>query len=144
MNGKYLFYFSLVLIVLSFYFGSLTRIFGSGILTILFTAGAFLGTWAFYNIGSKNYSPFPEPKKGSKLVQKGVYKYIRHPMYTGVLLTCLSLFLSNASFTSFLIFAVLCYVFDTKAAMEEELLTKMHKEYQHYTANTKKFIPYIY
>lgn len=144
MNGKYLLYLQLALILLSFYFGSLTKIFESGILTLTFAAGTTLGLWAFYNIGSKNFSPFPEPKKGSKIVQFGIYKYIRHPMYSGVGLICLSLFLSNPYFISFLVFAVLGYVLDAKAAMEEELLSKMHKEYQVYATKTKKFIPYVY
>jgi len=34
---------------------------------------------------NKHLSPFPSPKSGSHLIQNGIYKYIRHPMYTGIL-----------------------------------------------------------
>ena len=36
-------------------------------------------------------SPFPKPKNKASLVTTGVYRYIRHPIYTGILL---GLFLS--------------------------------------------------
>lgn len=144
MNGKYLLYIQIALIVLIFYFGNLTIVFEKGILTIIFIIGAVIGLWAFYNMGSKNYSPFPQPKKGAKLAQSGIYKYIRHPMYSGIMLVGISLFLSNPTFLSFTILSILCYVLDMKASLEEDFLTKLHQEYQEYSAKTKKFVPYLY
>ncbi len=144
MNGKYLLYIQIALIVLIFYFGNLSRVFENGILTIIFIIGAIIGLWAFYNMGSSNFSPFPQPKKGAKLAQSGIYKYIRHPMYSGIALVAISLFLSNPQFLSFTILALLCYVLDMKATAEEDFLTKLHQEYKEYVAKTKKFIPRLY
>ena len=144
MNSKYLLYVQLALIVLMFYFGNLSRVFESGILSIIFIIGTTIGLWAYYNMGSKNFSPFPEPKKGAKLAQKGIYKYIRHPMYSGIMLVALSLFLSNLQFLSFTILALLCYVLDMKATTEEDFLIKLHQEYKEYVSKTKKFIPRLY
>lgn len=144
MSTKYLLYVQLVLIVLMFYFGNLTRVLDSGILSIIFAAGTITGLWAFYNMGSKNFSAFPEPKKGAKLAQNGIYKYIRHPMYSGIALVAISLFLSNPQFLSFTILALLCYVLDMKASTEEDFLTKLHQEYKEYVSKTKKFIPFLY
>ncbi|MBX9806617.1 MAG: DUF1295 domain-containing protein [Flavobacteriaceae bacterium] len=35
---------------------------------------------------NKNLSPFPTPKDKSVLLQNGLYKYMRHPIYTGIIL----------------------------------------------------------
>src|SRR5690606_763109 len=36
---------------------------------------------------STNLSPFPTPKKDSELVVTGLFKYVRHPIYSGILMT---------------------------------------------------------
>ena len=142
--GKYYFYFQLALIVLMFYFGSFAKIISNGFLALPFALSALLGLWSFYNLGSDIYSPFPEPRKNHKIIQKGPYKYIRHPMYTSVILIGLFLFISEPSFTGFIVLMLLMYVTDEKAKLEEELLAKLHEEYKDYQVKTKKFIPLIY
>ena len=142
--GKYLFYIQLTLIMSLFYFGDLDNLLSNTLATFLFTLGTLLALWAFYNMGSKNYSPFPEPRPTGKFTQSGVYKYIRHPMYAGLMLITSSLFLSNLNFTSFVLYAALLYVLDEKATLEETLLAKLHPAYPKYMEKTKKFIPFIY
>lgn len=144
MDNRYLFFIQVFLILLLFYFGDFNSIFTNGLLTIPFIFGLVLALWSYYNMGSKNFSPFPEPRKGSKIVEGGSYRYIRHPMYTGVLLIAVVLFISKASFLSFLVLALLVYVIDEKAKLEEDLLAKLHKEYLEYQQKTKKFIPKLY
>ena len=39
---------------------------------------------------NRNLSPFPSPKKESKLSTSGAYKYIHHPIYTGLPLTAIA------------------------------------------------------
>lgn len=65
-------------------------------------------------------------------------------MYTGIMLIGLALLLSRPSFQIFLIYAVLMYVLDQKASLEEELLSKIYPQYKPYKQKTKKFIPKIY
>lgn len=142
--GKYLFYIQLPLILLLIYVCDLEKLLSNVVLASLFTLGITLAFWAFYNMGSKNYSPFPEPKPNGEFTQKGAYKYIRHPMYTGLILIAAALTLSNLDLIPFLVFAVLVYVLDEKSTLEEILLAKMHPEYKNYQAKTKKFIPFTY
>lgn len=144
MKDTYYLYAQIVLIIALLYFGSFINIFNSGILTLIFTIGITIALWAFYNMGLDTFSPFPQPKKSGKHVQLGIYKYVRHPMYTGIALTSLSLFLSDANFPTFLFFAILIYVLDSKATIEEKYLSKIYPTYTTYTKSTKKFIPYIY
>ncbi len=65
-------------------------------------------------------------------------------MYTGIALTSLSLLLSGANFPTFVFFAILVYVLDSKATLEEKYLSKIYPTYINYAKNTKKFIPFIY
>ncbi len=144
MNNNYLFYAQVFLLLTLFYFGSLATITKNPFLAVIFTLGLLITLWAFYNMGSKSYSPFPEPKKNNKLVQAGPYKYIRHPMYTGLILISLCFFLSGLAFTAFIVFALFLYVTDEKASIEERFLTNLHEEYHGYISKTKKFIPFLY
>ena len=35
---------------------------------------------------NKNLTPFPTPVKGGNLIQTGIYKFVRHPIYGGLIL----------------------------------------------------------
>lgn len=41
-----------------------------------------------------NLSPFPTPKKSARLIQQGIFKYVRHPIYSGMLF-----FVSDSAYT---------------------------------------------
>jgi len=92
---------------------------------------------------NKNLSPFPSPKSGSQLIQNGLYNYIRHPIYTGILL----LFTGYSFFTSsgykLLITVVLLVLFIFKSRYEEKRLTHTFKEYTNYKKSTGRFLPKI-
>jgi len=53
---------------------------------ILFSLGACIGVWAINHNKLDNFNIQPKYKEGSYLVTTGIYKYIRHPMYTSVCL----------------------------------------------------------
>jgi protein-S-isoprenylcysteine O-methyltransferase Ste14 len=144
MESKYLFFAQIILLLLLFYFSNFTSIFANALLAIPFAAGLILALWAYYNMGSKIYSPFPEPRKSSQIVEGGPYKYIRHPMYTGLLLISVVLFLSQANFLNFFFLVIFFYVVDEKAKLEEKLLTKLHSQYTAFASKTKMFIPFLY
>lgn len=142
--GKHLFYLQISLLLILAYLARFDNILSNGLLTLPFAVGTIISLWSFYNMGSKIYSPFPEPKKNGQIVQRGIYKYVRHPMYSGLVLIAATFMLSTANFPTFIIFVALVYVIDEKATLEEKLLTKIHKEYTAYQSKTKKFIPYVY
>ncbi len=144
MKGKSLLYAQIILILLLFYLGSFPQIFKSLLLTVIFALGALLGVWSAYNLGLDTFTQFPEPRNEGKHVQVGTYKYVRHPMYTAIILIALSLALSSLSFVAIIIFLLLIYVLDQKASLEEKFLTKLHPTYKVYAQKTKKFIPFVY
>jgi len=58
----------------------------AGVVTTL--AGAALGGWAAVSLGPA-LTPFPEPKPGTELVDTGPYRWVRHPIYAGVVVALL-------------------------------------------------------
>ncbi len=144
MKGKYLFYGQLVLLVLLFYFADFSLIFKNGFLVILFILATGLGLYSIYNMGIDTFSPYPEPKKGSKHVQSGAYRFIRHPMYTSLIILGLMLVLSDPQFLNTIIYIILLYVLDAKGAYEESFLLKLYPTYKEYIQKTSKFLPFVY
>ncbi len=57
--------------------------------SILIALGAALLFWASANLG-RALTPLPLPN-GAGLTARGAYRWIRHPIYTAVLLTCLGI-----------------------------------------------------
>jgi protein-S-isoprenylcysteine O-methyltransferase Ste14 len=85
-------------------------------------------------------------QSGQKIIQKGVYKYIRHPSYTGSLLSFLGLGLSFSNWLSVLaIFIPVFIAFYYRIRIEEKALTNvLGLEYVNYRKNTRMLIPFIF
>lgn len=69
----------------------------------------------------------PIPKKNAPLIKDGIYRYISHPMYLGVILIALSIILNNLNFVTLIVFIFLYIVLRLKANLEEQLLKTIHK-----------------
>ena len=84
-------------------------------------------------------------EKTAKLVQIGAYRYIRHPMYSSLLLLGWGAFFKSISLLG-IILAVLSTVFLVITARKEETenLAYFGEEYIEYMKQSKMFIPYIF
>jgi protein-S-isoprenylcysteine O-methyltransferase Ste14 len=99
--------------------------------------------WGFVSLGDA-LTPFPRPRDGATLHRQGVYRFMRHPIYSGVLLAGLGWsgwWLSGAGLLAVLALAIF---FDRKAAYEEAWLRKKYPGYADYARRVKKFIPGVY
>ncbi len=90
---------------------------------------------------NKNLSPFPTPKKNSDLVTGGLFKYVRHPIYTGILIATFFLAFYLNSGYKLIIFFFLLILFYFKSGYEEKALQRKFPEYESYRASTGRFIP---
>ena len=91
-----------------------------------------------------NWSRAVAFKEDHELITTGLYHYVRHPIYTGVLLMILATALSVGTLSAGIGFVVIVLGLWLKLRAEEEILTKhFPKEYLAYKDRTKALIPYV-
>ncbi len=92
---------------------------------------------------NKNLSPFPTPKDTTTLLKNGLYKYMRHPIYTGIILFFTGYSFYKNSFYKLEISLLLVVLFYFKSNYEERRLEQKFPDYKFYKAKTGKFFPWI-
>ncbi len=110
---------------------------------VLCVAGVFLACWSRYLLG-KNWSVSVQLKQEHELIEKGPYAYIRHPIYTGLLLLYSGNALIVGDWRGILAVAIVFVSFWRKLKLEEEWLGGHFGEaYVQYKSKTKALIPFI-
>ena len=90
---------------------------------------------------NKNLSPFPSPKSNSQLIKKGLYKYIRHPIYTGILLLSFGFGIYLHSTFKIIVALSLLILFYFKTSYEEQRLLQKFADYFEYKKMAGRFLP---
>lgn len=103
-----------------------------------------LGAWAIGAMRLGNINVMPEVKQGARLVQGGPYRYVRHPMYTALLLATLAVVLDDFSSARLAAWIILLLTLLVKLEREERFLAEHFSEYTAYRRVTKKLIPFLY
>lgn len=83
----------------------------------------------------------PQPVKKGRMQGRGIYKYIRHPMYSAVFLIIASIALSSGSYWKIGVATLLFIFFRIKTEYEEGLLKKKYPDYEKYMKSTGKYFP---
>lgn len=85
-------------------------------------------------------------REGHELVDRGLYRFVRHPSYTGLLLAFVGLGFVRANWLSVIITAAGAFAgFSYRMAVEERALTDHFGDrYREYMRRTKRLIPGIY
>ncbi len=113
-------------------------------LLIIELAGVALGIWAIAVMGIGRFNIVPDPKEGSRLVTRGPYRLIRHPMYLSLLLLTLPLVIDTFTIWRAAIWLMLFADLVLKLNYEEALLEKKLDGYSEYKHRSYKLIPFIY
>ena len=113
--------------------------FGYGI----FILGIIIALIAAINLG-KNLTPLPRPKDNAELVQAGLYRWVRHPIYFGVIVLSLGWGLIQQSTLVWLYVLIIAIFFDIKSRKEEQWLVERFPAYTDYQGRVRKLIPWIY
>jgi protein-S-isoprenylcysteine O-methyltransferase Ste14 len=95
-------------------------------------------------LGWRNVSPFPKPRDGGGLVDRGAFSIVRHPIYSGLSLAALGWSVMWSSLPAFVLAIALLGFFDIKARREERWLTEKFPRYEAYRSRVKKLIPFVY
>jgi protein-S-isoprenylcysteine O-methyltransferase Ste14 len=106
--------------------------------------GILLGFWAIVTMKLDNLSVIPDVKQDARLVMKGPYKVIRHPMYSAVLLTFFPFVIDRPSTFLVVFFSLLLATLLIKLNYEEKLLRNHFRDYDVYSKHTWRLIPFIY
>lgn len=110
---------------------------------IIYTLGLLTAIAARFQLGD-NWANIETGQvlESQQVVSRGIYAFIRHPIYTGDLLLLLGLELALNSWLFLGVF-LLAPVVMLKAMKEEEMLVKELTGYDAYCAQTKRFIPFL-
>ena len=83
----------------------------------------------------------PAPRPDAHLVTSGVYRYLRHPIYTGILAVAVGLFLRRPTVRIAAATAVMMAFLFVKVRLEERLLAARYPEYADYRRRAWGLIP---
>jgi protein-S-isoprenylcysteine O-methyltransferase Ste14 len=111
---------------------------------LLYLSGLTLAILARWQLGS-NWLDVEDARvlPGQRLVSHGIYRVIRHPIYSGDLLLVTGL---QLALNSWLVLGscVLFVVVTRRAAAEEALLSTSFPEYSAYRRTSKRFVPFLF
>jgi protein-S-isoprenylcysteine O-methyltransferase Ste14 len=110
----------------------------------LWAAAAAVGAAALWANRPGNFNIQPVPREGGQLVTHGIYRWVRHPMYTSVLLAGIGLCVAAAPgwrLQAWGLWLLLLGVLTAKSMVEERWLAERHDGYVDYARRTRRFLP---
>lgn len=102
------------------------------------------GTWAVIVMLPERFNIIPEVRTGSRLVTTGPYRFLRHPMYSSVLLTSLSLVIDAPDVFRAVAWCVLFVDLILKMRREEGFLLTAFPGYASYLRDTWRVVPWVF
>jgi protein-S-isoprenylcysteine O-methyltransferase Ste14 len=107
-------------------------------------AGFALGTWTLTANRPGNFNIRPQPREGARLIEHGPYRWIRHPMYSALLLAGLGAAWIASTALGWAALVALAAVLVLKARVEEAAMLRVHAGYAAYRARTRRFVPGLF
>jgi len=110
----------------------------------MYLFGIAYASWAAIALG-RFYAPTVQVQFGHRVIDKGPYRFVRHPRYAGGLLAFLGIGLalqSWAAVLTILVVMVPCYVYRIRVE-EKFLIAELGDDYIEYCKRTKRIIPLI-
>lgn len=120
-----------------------TGVFSTFLVAVSLTA-MFLGfvILAFSALAlGKSLTPHPMPGKNAVLVTDGLYRFVKHPIYSGLILLAFGLTIAGGFFPHSIFFIALVLLLNYKARFEEQLLASTYAGYAEYSKKTGRFVP---
>ena len=109
--------------------------------TALSLAGLLLMILAIVNL-RRVIQIAPSPREGAHLVTSGVYRHFRHPIYTGIVLVAIGLFLRQPGLQLAVATVVVTLFLAAKVRFEESLLLARYPDYAAYRARSWGLVPW--
>lgn len=111
---------------------------------VFLVISAFLAISGFY--GLKKYGESVEGwEETTHLISEGIFRYIRHPLYTSLSLLAIGIFLKHITIPSSITFFVAISSLVTASLVEEkENTAKFGSAYREYAKTSKRYIPFVF
>ena len=111
----------------------------------LFAAGLILRWWAIITLG-RFFTVDVTIEKDHELVERGPFRLVRHPSYTGVLLAFVGFALTLRNWAAILVVLLPIFLaFVRRMNVEEEALRgALGERYAQYMKRTKRLVPGVY
>ena len=110
---------------------------------VLMVAGLALRWYSIRVLGA-SFTIDVATRPGQQVVESGPYRWVRHPSYTGALLTVLGLILCCANVGSFAALLVVLLGYGYRIRVEERTLARdIGPAYREYMRRTKRLIPFV-
>jgi protein-S-isoprenylcysteine O-methyltransferase Ste14 len=106
--------------------------------------GAFaLMVWARLTFGVRSFHATADPTEGG-LVTRGPYRFVRHPIYTAIVIFALVGTLAHPSLISGALMLVIFAGAMSRMLAEERLLRALYPGYADYATRTKRMLPLVF
>ncbi len=110
---------------------------------VLVLLGGILAVAGVLNLG-RNLTAVPHPKEDAVFVEHGVYRLVRHPIYSGIIFGAVGWSCLQNSLLTLLLALLLFLFFDIKSRREEKWLVAKYPAYPAYQSRVRKLIPRVY
>lgn len=116
-----------------------------GVGLLLMISGALLRQHCIKMLGD-HFTYKVKVSDDSEIIQRGIYRWVRHPSYTGGMLYNLGIGLALTNWQSAALVVVgMIVMYAYRVRVEESALLKMHSaSYGNYMQHTKRFVPYVF
>jgi protein-S-isoprenylcysteine O-methyltransferase Ste14 len=105
--------------------------------------GIGFAMWARLTLG-RNWSPRPAAKEQHEFVMRGPYAYVRHPIYSGIMLAALGTALLG-SILGIVVFVVTTITLAWRMDKEERIMLELFPgQYPAYQQRTKRLVPFVW
>lgn len=114
------------------------------VLTVIFLVAGLVIAIAARRALAGNWSSQVAIKEGHELIRSGLYRYVRNPIYSGMLLMVLGTVLSFGNLSAWTGFVVILLGMVLKLKGEERMLTEhFGRDYDAYKQHSKALIPFV-
>ncbi|MBO0759160.1 MAG: isoprenylcysteine carboxylmethyltransferase family protein [Bradyrhizobiaceae bacterium] len=110
---------------------------------VMVALGLGFAVWARRHLGP-NWSSIVTLKEGHALIRTGPYGYVRHPIYSGMLLALLGTAVVIGEWRGLLAFALAFASLAFKSRVEEGRMREIFPEYDQYCHDTVALIPWVF
>ena len=110
---------------------------------IFLVSSAFIAISGFYYL-KKHGKPDDEWENTTLLINRGIFRYIRHPLYSSLILLVIGILLKRVTLLTIVLCSICIFFLITASLVEErENFKKFGDAYTTYKRTTMRYVPFI-